>query len=393
MLVSIHWTLINAPPNTRANLRACRVLMIKIPERIGKLPTLFVVAVLVPTMISVLYFTMSSDVYMSESRFVVRSPEKSNTSGLGALFRAGGMSNDANEGYATKDYIISRDALAALNRDNLVINAYGNENVSILNRFNPFNRGGVKEKLYKYYSGKVEVAHDVTSSITALRVRAFTPQDAQEINRRLLVQAEALVNKLNGRARSDLINYATDELNEAKAAARTAALALSDYRNREGVVDPEKQATVQLQMISKLQDEMIATQTQLIQLRAFTPQNPQIPVLQNRVQSLNREIDKQTGLVAGNQKSLAATAAQFQRLQLESQLADRQLGAAISSLQDARNEARRKRAYVERIVEPSRPDYPAEPRRLRGILSTFVVGLVIWAVLSMLISGVKEHRD
>ncbi|MFP5432333.1 MAG: hypothetical protein ACLGIM_04330 [Alphaproteobacteria bacterium] len=226
-----------------------------------------------------------------------------------------------------------------------------------------------------------------------MSVRAFTPEDAHEINRRLLVQAEALVNKLNGRARSDLINYANDELDEAKALARTAALALSDYRNREGVVDPEKQATVQLQMISKLQDEMIATQTQLIQLRAFTPQNPQIPVLQNRVQSLSREIDKQTGLVAGNQKSLAATAAQFQRLQLESQLADRQLGAAISSLQEARNEARRKRAYVERIVEPSKPDYPLEPRRLRGILSTFVVGLVIWAVLSMLVSGVKEHRD
>jgi capsular polysaccharide transport system permease protein len=367
--------------------------MIKIPERIGKLPTLFVAAVLVPTMISAVYFTMSSDVYMSESRFVVRSPEKSNNTGLGALFRAGGMSNDANEGYATKDYMVSRDALAALNRDNLVSNAYGNENVSILNRFNPFNRGGVKEKLYKYYTKKVEVTHDVASSITVLSVRAFTPEDAHEINRRLLVQAEALVNKLNGRARSDLINYANDELDEAKALARTAALALSDYHNREGVVDPEKQATVQLQMISKLQDEMIATQTQLIQLRAFTPQNPQIPVLQNRVQSLSREIDKQTGLVAGNQKSLAATAAQFQRLQLESQLADRQLGAAISSLQEARNEARRKRAYVERIVEPSKPDYPLEPRRLRGILSTFVVGLVIWAVLSMLVSGVKEHRD
>jgi len=226
-----------------------------------------------------------------------------------------------------------------------------------------------------------------------LRARAFAPKDAYEINRRLLVQAESLVNKLNQRARSDLINYATKELEEAKAVARNAALALSDYRNREGVVDPEQQATVQLQMISKLQDEMIATKTQLVQLRVFTPQNPQIPILQTRVQELSREIDQQIGLVAGNQKSLAATAAQFQRLQLESQLADKELGAAISSLQEARNEARRKRAYVERIVEPNKPDYPTEPHRVRGVLSTFVVGLVIWAVLSMLVSGIKEHKD
>lgn len=367
--------------------------MIKIPDRVGKLPTSFIVAVLIPTAIATLYFSLSSDVYLSESRFVVRSPDKSNNSSLGVLFKAGGMSNDANEGYATHDYILSRDALGTLNRDGLVANAYGNQNISILNRFNPMGFKGGQERLYKYYSDKVDVEHDVVSSITTLTIRAFTAQDAFEINRRLLNQAEALVNTLNGRARKDLIDYANKELDEAKEGARKAALALSDYRNREGVVDPEKQATVQLQMISKLQDEMIATKTQLVQLRVFTPQNPQIPVLQTRVQELGREIDQQIGLVAGSKKSLAATAAQFQRLQLESQLADKQLGAAISSLQEARNEARRKRAYVERIVEPNRPDYAVEPRRLRGILSTFIVGLVVWAVLSMLVSGIKEHKD
>ncbi|MCI4588658.1 hypothetical protein MOK15_00855 [Sphingobium sp. BYY-5] len=367
--------------------------MIKIPERVGGLPTLFVVAVLIPTIIAAIYFAFSSDVYMSESRFVVRSPDKGSNSGLGALFKGGGLSNDANEGYATHDYVISRDALATLNRDGLVTHAYGNQDVSLFNRFDPFKWKGGRERLYDYYSNKIEVNHDTVSSITTLRVRAFSPDDAFEINRRLLIQAEALVNKLNTRAREDLINYATNELDDAKGVARRAALALSEYRNREGIVDPEKQATVQLQMISKLQDEMIATKTQLVQLRIFTPQNPQIPVLQARVEELGREVNQQIGLVAGSQKSLAASAVQFQRLQLESQLADRELAAAISSLQEARNEARRKRAYVERIVEPNKPDYAGEPRRIRGILSTFVVGLVVWAVLSMLISGVKEHHD
>ena len=182
-------------------------------------------------------------------------------------------------------------------------------------------------------------------------------------------------------------------MEEAKSASRQAALALSNYRNLKGVVDPEQQANVQLQMVSKLQDEMITTKTQLVQLRAFTPQNPQIPVLESRVRQLNKEIDEQTGIVAGNQKSLAATAAQYQRLQLESQLADKVLASAITSLQDARNEERRKRAYVERIVEPNMPDYPSEPRRMRAILGVFAVGMVVWAILSMLVSGIKEHKD
>ena len=73
--------------------------------------------------------------------------------------------------------------------------------------------------------------------------------------------------------------------------------------------------------------------------------------------------------------------------------ASKVLASAITSLQDARNEARRKRAYVERIVEPNMPDYPSEPRRMRAILGVFAVGMVVWAILSMLVSGIKEHKD
>ncbi|KQN10205.1 hypothetical protein ASE85_04635 [Sphingobium sp. Leaf26] len=367
--------------------------MTKIPEKIGGLPSLFIATVLVPTAIATIYFLLSSSVYTSESRFVVKSSEKQSSSGLGALLKSGGFTNASEDAFVANDYMISRDALKALNRDGLVSRAYGNENVSFLNRFNGLGTNASNEKLYAFYQDQIEVKYDAASGIATLKVKAFDPSEAQAINLRLLDQAEALVNRLNVRGREDLISYSSAEVTDAKEKARAAALALSDYRNREGVVDPEKQATVQLQMISKLQDDMISTKTQLVQLQMLTPQNPQVPVLRARIAELNREIAAQTGLVAGNQKSLAASAAQFQRLQLESQLADRDLGAAMTSLQEARNEARRKQAYVERIVQPSLPDNASAPKRLRGIISTFIVGLVLWAISSMLLAGVREHSD
>ena len=45
---------------------------------------LFVMTVLAPTVLAILYFGLiSSDVYISESRFVVRSPERASASTLG----------------------------------------------------------------------------------------------------------------------------------------------------------------------------------------------------------------------------------------------------------------------------------------------------------------------
>jgi capsular polysaccharide transport system permease protein len=148
-----------------------------------------------------------------------------------------------------------------------------------------------------------------------------------------------------------------------------------------------------LQQIAKLQDELIATQALLTQLQAFTKNNPQIPSLQQRAQNLRQEIDAETIRVAGGDRSLANKAAEYQRLALEREFADKQLASALASLEQARNEAQRKQLYLERIVQPSKPDMAMEPRRIRGILATFMLGLVVWGVLTMLLAGVREHRN
>ncbi|WP_257554435.1 hypothetical protein [Sphingobium sp. CFD-2] len=363
-------------------------------KRVRGLSPLFVCTVLMPMVMAVLYFGfLASDVYVSESRFVVRSPDKPASSGIGILLKSAGFTNAGDEVYAAKDYVVSRDALSALNRSDAFRKASSQNSIFYFDRFGTLFSGSTFEDLYKYFQSRVHVDHVASSSITTLTVRAYTARDAQRFNEQLLEMAEATVNRLNERGRKDLIRFAETEVEDAKRAARMAALALSAYRNQEGVVDPEKQAAVQLQMISKLQDELIAARTQLVALRQFTPRNPQIEVLQSRIRELGREVDMQLGKVAGDRRSLAATAAQYQRLALESQFADKQLAASMASLEDARNEARRKQAYVERIVEPNLPDDALEPRRLRGLISTLLFSLIVWGVLQMLFAAIREHKQ
>lgn len=361
--------------------------------RLPKVNWLFLFTVVLPTALAIIYFGfIASDVYVSESRFVVRSPDKPSMSGLGLLLKGAAFSNAGDEIYAADEYIQSRDALKALNRDGAVVRAYGNSGISVFNRFNPLGMDGSFESLFDYFQGKVGVDYETTSSITTLTVRAYAPADAQRFNRELLELAETQVNRLNKRGRSDVIDLSEQEVLDAQEAQRAAALALAQFRNASGIIDPEKQAAVQLQMISKLQDELIGARMQLLQLRSIAPQNPQIPILQVRIAGLAREIDRQLGLVAGSHRSLSATAARYQRLQLDREFADKRLAAAMASLQDARAEARRKQAYVERIVQPSMPDEAQQPKRLRGVFATFVLGLIAWGILTMLFAGVREHH-
>ena len=355
---------------------------------------IFIATVIVPTLCAILYFGIfASDVYISEAKFVVRSPEKTSTSGLGVLLKSAGFANAGDEVYAAQEFVESRDALRALNARGAFIEAYTKPSISVFDRLGSFGSGESFEDLYKYYEKMVIVRHDTSSSIVTLTVRAFAAEDAKRFNEQLLNMAENTVNKLNARGRQDLIRFAQAEVDNAKEKARTAAITLAAYRNQQGVIDPEKQATAQLQMVSKLQDELIATENQLTQIQAFAPKNPQIEIFEVKIEALKRQIDGELGKVAGDRKSLSSTVAQYQRLALESQFADRQLASAMASLEEARNEARRKQAYVERIVEPNLPDHALEPRRARGMIATFALGLVAWGVLSMLLAGVKEHQS
>lgn len=352
-------------------------------------------SVVVPTLVAAVYFGLiAADVYVSESRFVLRSPEKQTLSTLGALLQGAGFTRAQDDTYTVHDYILSRDALHQLEMQYGLSKLFGSDKVDVVSRFGGLDWDRSFEAFWRYYQKRIVVVDvDASSSITTLTVRAFSSEDAHRINETLLEMSEALVNKLNIRGRQDLVRFAAAEVATAEQKAKSASLAVSRFRDQKGVFDPTGQSALGLQLVSKLQDELIATKNQLVQIQTLTRDNPQVPVLRKRMESLQADIARETAKVAGAGGSLSNKAAEFERLKLESLFADKQLATALTSLEQARNEAQRKQFYLERIVQPGKPDTAMEPRRFRAVLTTWVLGMIAWGVLSILVAGIREHHD
>ncbi|MGA5726757.1 hypothetical protein ACPCHQ_22735 [Ralstonia thomasii] len=363
-------------------------------QRLKRVNRLFLGTVVVPTALATLYFgVVASDIYVSESRFVVRSPQRQSQSGsLSALLQGTGFSRAQDDTYPVIDYIESRDALGELNRNNYILDAYGNHG-DILSRFlRQFDDSF--EALWKYYNKRVvTVEFDSTSAITTLQVRSFSSQDAIKINESLLELSEHLINRMNERAAKDMVQFARAEVDAAAAKAKDAAAALAAYRKSNTVFDPDRQSALQLQQVTTLQAQLFSAQTQLSQLQAIAPQNPQIPVLKTNIAAVEKQIQEATGGVTGGKGSLSDKAANYTRLQLDSQFADKQLASAMAALENARAEAQRKQLYLERLVQPNQPDVAVEPKRLKRIFEIFALGMLVWGVLSLVLAGVREHHD
>jgi capsular polysaccharide transport system permease protein len=357
--------------------------------------SVFLVTVLLPTLLAGGYYGLvASDVYVSESRFVVRSPQRQAQTGLGAILAGTGLTRAQDDAYSVHDYIRSRDALRELEAKLGLGRLYSADRIDLLNRFpTPFDPDSSFEGLYRHYLRHVGVEHDTVSSISVLRVRAYTAQDALAINDQLLQLSERLVNNLNLRSRQDLIQVAEREVTQAEERAKIAALALAGFRSDRQVFDPERQGNLQLSVVNRLQEELMATESQLATLRRLSPTNPQVSLVADRVEALRAQIAQERARLTGAGASLAAKAPAYDRLVLERTFADRQLASALSSLEAARSEATRKQLYLERLVAPNLPDAAIEPRRARSVFTVFVMGLVAWGIVSFVIVSVREHAD
>jgi capsular polysaccharide transport system permease protein len=361
---------------------------------LGRLSLSFVLTTLLPTLAAVVYYGLiASDQYISESRFVVRNPQRTVPGGLGALLQGTVFSRSQDDTYSVHDFIRSRDALREIDQKLKLRQAFSRKDIDFFNRFPGPDFDGSFEAFHRYYQSRVGIEYDNVSSISVLRVASFTARDAHDINDLLLQMGERLVNNLNIRSREDLIQVATQEVTQAEAKVSAAAAALSSFRSRRGVLDPDRQGTMQLQGVGKLQEELIQAQAQLAQLRRLSPDNPQIPSLASRVQILQRSAADERAKVVGHTASLSAQLPDYDRLVLEKAFADRQLASALTSLETARNEAHRKQLYLERLVQPNLPDVAVEPRRIRGVLTVLAFSLVLWGVVSMVLAGIREHSD
>ena len=357
---------------------------------------LFWITVIIPTSIAGIYYGLiASDVYISRSKFVIYNPQQpSPAGGLSTLLQGAGFSSGSYGVYATQDYILSRDALRTLQAALNVRAMYSAPNVDWFNRF-----GGMIyfhhtfEELFRYYRHMVADDVDPNSNISTLTVSAFTPQDAQRINAMLLTLAQRLVNQINDKADKEGVRFYQQEVVQSERRVQVAALKMAAYRNRHGVFNPAPESTLQLQLVAKLQDQLIEMESRLAQLELRSPDNPQLALLKKGIASTREEIARQTSKVAGGPQSLATKSVNYGKLALDEAFAEKELAAAITSLEQARVQAQKQQLFIETVVTPNVPDEALEPKRWRGVLATLVIGFMLWGVLSVIIGGVKEHHD
>ena len=358
----------------------------------------FILMVLLPVAITAGYlYTRAVDQYTSTVGFAVRTQEAGQPVDLlgGLTSSLAGLSSSSDtdilyEFIRSQALAVKTDA--ALDLRGHYATPYDTDPVFA------FDPGGSTEDLVDYWRAMVKVFYDSGTGLIELRVHAFDPETARAIAQEILDESTAVINRLSAVARDDAMRYAREELERTMARLREARQEMTVFRSRTRIVDPTADLQSQMGVLGTLQQQLAEALVELDLLRdTARADDPRVTQTERRIEVIRDRIDQERdkfsiGGEEGTGEDYATIMAEFERLSVDREFAERAYTNALAAYDLALAEARRKSRYLAAYVDPTLAEEALYPERaiLTGLVAFFA--LLIWAVAVLVWYAIRDRR-
>lgn len=368
---------------------------------LGKIAAaLGLVLVVVPVLLAAIYYIfLASPVFVSESRFAVRSAQETADIGLdaelsvktdgalsGSLSGLGGAANHVLSGSTTglqdpfvvSSFLMSPEVTRRLDQDGWLRRQFADP---AIDRWSRLAEDASQEELFAYWRRHVTAAVDRRANTIQLRVRAYSAEAARNIAARAMVPAEEMIAELTRRQRDDTLALARTQLAEAEARYEDSGLKLRQLRRTTRIVDPAQEAQAAGATLLKLMRERIMARAELDVLeRLAGSKAPGRAELLARLSGLDAQIaeaDKRLAGGVGNATVLGAVSA-AEELELERRFAQGMLNVATNVYERARREAERRSSFLLVYLEPTSPMEAREPNIAISVAFVAALAGIVW---------------
>ena len=358
----------------------------------------FLVVVSVPLFVIAVYlYTFAQDQYASTAGFTVRAEESgAATDLLGGLasFAGASATSDADILY---EFITSRELVARLNERMDLVGHY-----SAPHRRDPvfsLSPDAAIEDLVDHWQQVVRVSYTRTSGLIDVEVLAFDPVTAHTIARAIVEESQRLINELNDQARTDAMRFAEADLEAAIARLRAAREALTVFRTRTQIVDPQSDIQGRSGVLNNLQQQLAEAliDFDLLSENTTNPSDPRLVQAMRRIEVIDARIRQEranfvTDEVGIDGEDYPTLMAQFEGLTVDREFAEQAYRAALTALDVARTNSARQSRYLAVYIRPSLPESAEFPRR-GAILGLSLMFLVLgWAIMALVYYSIRDRQ-
>lgn len=353
----------------------------------------FILAIALPTIgAAVYYYGIAANQYVSEFLCVVQPVEDQGDTVNGGYSANGAASRTALQSNVVVQYIKSAEIVNLLEQQIDLRALYSTKKADYFSRLDPH---ASNEELVAYWNGKVEPFYDMTTGTVSVKLKAFSPEDAQLIASQVIHLSEALVNAMSDQARRDAVKVDEQEVQNAGDQLHQISQQILAFRNQQQMIDPKKEADSNLSLISNLRQQLALARADL-ETYGTASEAPGAKVLQNRIAALQQQITAVSAPLTGSggrqdDKTLSASVGGFEDLDTKRLVAEKYYDSALGALERAKHEADSQMTYLAVFVEPNLPQSSTYPRRTVSVVLTLLAGFGIWIFGIVIVHSIREH--
>ncbi|MEP4037175.1 sugar transporter [Pseudophaeobacter sp.] len=359
----------------------------------------FAALVLAPLAVAIFYLAaVAQDQYQSTTGFTVRSQESSSaaTDLLGGLASFTGSST-ASDSDILFEFIQSQEMIQVVDRQ-IDLRAHYSQHWPSDWVFSLWP-DATQEELIWYWQRIVGISFDSSSGLIEVQAQAFDPETARAITQAIVKESQIRINALNEQARSDALGYAQADLDEAVEQMKLAREALTKFRTRTRIVDPEADIQGRMGVMNNLQQQLASSLIEYDLLRGtVAAEDPRLKKAEQLIAVIRQRIDIErqtftssntdTGAVGEDYPTLIS---EFERLTVDREYTEQAYRAALTGLALARDEAIRQSRYLATYIKPTLAQEAEYPKRvlLAGLAGLFLV--LIWSILSLIYYSIRDR--
>jgi len=358
----------------------------------------FLLIVAAPLLVTTGYlFTYAQDQYASNAGFTVRTEETgSATDLLGGLAGFSGA-NATSDGDILFEFITSSEMVRRLNQ-RMDLRAHFSAPHSVDPVFS-LSPDATMEDLVEHWQSVVRVSYSQSNGLIDLQVLAFDPVTAHSIAQAIVEESQDLINGLNEQARADSMRYAEADLDAAIARLRTAREALTQFRTRTQIVDPESDLQGRTGVLNNLQQQLAEAliEYDLLLENTTNPSDPRLIQSQRRIEVIRERIRLErlnfaTEDVGSGGEDYPTLMAQFEGYVVDREFAEESYRAALTALDAARTNAARQSRYLAVYIRPTLPESAEFPRRDAISALAFLFLTLGWATLALVYYSIRDRQ-
>ena len=359
----------------------------------------FVLCVLAPLAVTVFYlWAIAVDQYSSQTGFTVRSEESGTaTDLLGGLaaFTSGSTQKDTDVLY---EFIQSQEIIekidAKLDLRKIYAQHWASDPAFAL------WPDATIENLHSYWERVVRISYDGASGLIDLEILAFDPDDARRVAQEIVTESQAMINRLNETARKDAMRYAETDLELAIQRIKDARSALTRFRTRTQIVDPQTDIETRLGVLQNLQQQLAEALVEADILEQTTNQSDprliqtrqKINVIRSRIAHERKNFATAENEVGSLGEDYPTLIAEYESLTVDLEFSEEAYRAALTAMDVAKSNALRQSRYLATYVSPTRAQSSEYPRRfvISGLAGLLLV--MLWGMGTLIFYSLRDRR-